>query len=230
MMNISIKDFHRTSLKFKRKDSISNNQIHWFSYRISPYLSYVLIKLRVSADLATIFFLISGVMSAFTVSNPITSYLLWRFHILLDMSDGDIARFNKSFSKRGKYWDRLNHSIINPLYCLMISLKYFMLFDDKNILLVGLLLTFTQNLAMNAKYYYPESFDSSSIRYSSNKLKSRVKNILLDLLGMEGIIMFFVVGSFLHNFATVIAGLIFFSSITIVIAFIKIYKRSYLND
>lgn len=230
MMNISIEDFHRTSLKFKRKDSISNNQIHWFSYRISPLLSYALIKLRVSADMATILFLISGVLAAFLVSEPLTSYFFWRLHILLDMCDGDIARYNQSFSSRGKYWDRLNHSIINPLYCVIISLNYFMLFDDMNILLFGLLLTLAQNLAMNAKYYYPLTFESSPIRYSTNKYKGVVRNILLDLVGMEGIILFFVIGSSFQNSFTVRAGLVFFSFISIMIAFIKIYQRSYLND
>lgn len=227
MMSMLIKDFHEISSKFKRKDYLSNNQIHWFSHRVSPYLSYILIRLRVSADLATILFLISGLVGAFLVLNPITSYLLWRLHILLDMSDGDIARFNNSFSKRGKYWDRLNHSIINPLYCLTISFSYYEVFQDMSILLAGLALIFAQNLLMNAKYFYPDTLETSSLRYSTNMISSWVRNVILDLLGMEGILLYFLLGSYYHSVFTVFLGLMFFALVTLMIAIVKIYYRSY---
>ena len=54
----------------------------------------------------------------------IVGYILFRLHIIVDMSDGDVARFNQNFSIRGAYWDAMIHSVLNPLYYISICFSF----------------------------------------------------------------------------------------------------------
>ena len=178
--------------KTSRSNAEINNRIHWFSSKFSVYFSYFFINIGLSADRVTNLFLLTGVVGAIYVEYPIISYLLWRLHIILDMSDGDIARFNQSFSSRGRYWDRLNHSIINPLFCFFIGNKFFVIYQDIKYLFLGVMLMFSQFLLLNVKYYHPSDKQSVRNKIHGKKFVDILKNICLDLLSMEGVVLFLV--------------------------------------
>ena len=48
------------------------------------------------------------------------------------MCDGDVARFNNSKSIRGSYWDAMIHSLLNPLYIILICISYYLNFNEIN--------------------------------------------------------------------------------------------------
>lgn len=221
------KSFKEVKNKFLRIDNEVNNSIHWFSHKISPYISFVFIRLGFSANTITALFLIIGVTGATLVNYSILSYLLWRLHIILDMSDGDVARYNKSFSAYGKYWDRMNHSIINPLYCFFIGYKFFVIFHDLEFIFLGVALMFVQFIYLNSKYYL--DIDNLSIRHntSKNKLLNKTKNIVLDFLGMEGVLFFMVLLGNFHSPLTIRTFFYIYIVLFITVATIKFYERSF---
>ena len=109
----------------KRRNNEAMEKLFWFSSKISIHFSYLLIRLGVSADQATILFFLVGLTGSFMYifESPLLTflgYVFWRLHVIIDMSDGDLARFNQSFSIRGAYWDAVIHSILNPLYYVFI--------------------------------------------------------------------------------------------------------------
>jgi len=211
----------------RRSNSEANNRIHWFSSKFSIYFSYIFINIGISADRITNLFLVAGVFGAIYVQYPVVSYLLWRVHIILDMSDGDIARFNQSFSSRGKYWDRLNHSIINPLFCFFIGNNFFTFYSDITYLYLGVILMFFQFLLLNVKYY--QFGDSQSIRnkISGWNFGQILKNIFLDLLSMEGVILFLVLFARLIPEPLVLLIFYFYIVLFFIFAGIKFHAFSY---
>jgi phosphatidylglycerophosphate synthase len=219
--------FSEVRERIKRSNAIVNNRIHWFSSRFSTYFSYVFINLGLSADAVTFLFLLTGVFGAINIEYPILSYVLWRLHIIFDMSDGDVARFNKSFSSRGQYWDRLNHSIINPLYCLLIGNNLFLVFNDILFLKLGIILMFTQFILLNVKYYYTDHTVSLRNSLDGDKYILLGKNILLDLFSMEGLILSLVLLAEFIPKTGLILLLCFYIALFMLIAAVKFYENSY---
>lgn len=213
--------------KSKRPNAIINNRIHWFSSKFSTFFSFIFINLGFSADAVTILFLLTGILGATNIENGVLSYVLWRLHIIFDMSDGDIARFNQSYSKRGQYWDRLNHSIINPLFCLLIGNNLFSIYSDIIFIKLGIILMFVQFMLLNVKYYYHGAMISPRNKLSGHKYSQLIKNILLDLMSMEGLVLFLVLLSVYIPKNGLIGLMLFYMSMFIVITGIKLYENSY---
>lgn len=213
--------------KSKRPNAIINNRIHWFSSKFSTFFSFIFINLGFSADAVTILFLLTGILGATNIENGVLSYVLWRLHIIFDMSDGDIARFNESYSKRGQYWDRLNHAIINPLFCLLIGNNLFSIYNDIIFIKLGIILMFVQFMLLNVKYYYDGAMLSPRNKLGGHKYSQLIKNILLDLISMEGVVLFLVLFSVYIPKNGLIGLMLFYISAFIVITGVKFYENSY---
>lgn len=222
--NVSLSEVREKS---KRPNAIINNNIHWFSSKFSTFFSFVFINLGFSADAVTILFLLTGILGAINIEYSVLSYLLWRLHIIFDMSDGDVARFNESYSKRGQYWDRLNHSIINPLYCLLIGNNLFLIYNDNIFIKLGIILMFVQFILLNVKYYYGGPTSTLRNAFRGHKYSQLIKNVLLDLLSMEGVVLFLVLFAVYIPKSGLIGLLLFYISVFILIAGIKLYENSY---
>jgi len=213
--------------KTRRPNAETNNRIHWFSSKFSVYFSYFFINIGLSADRVTNLFLLAGVVGAIYVKYPVISYLLWRLHIILDMSDGDIARFNQTYSIRGKYWDALNHSIINPAYCFFIGLNFYNKYDDVLYLYLSASMMFAQSFILNSKYFIEADHSEIRFRLSSNMILTRVKNIIVDMAGMEGLLLILVLSADYHSKFTSFLIMISYVVTFFSLGLYKIFKRSY---
>lgn len=181
----------------QRSNAIINNRIHWFSSQFSTYFSYCFLRLGFSADKVTVIFFLTGLTGALFsltggLKGSIITYLCWRLHIIIDMSDGDVARFNQSFSHRGKYWDSMVHTILNPMYSLLIPLGFYFKTNDNGFLFLAIGLMFSQSILLATKYNIasePIATESISSRTSSTKLRRRFTFFVLEAIGMEGFIL-----------------------------------------
>ncbi|MBI2589440.1 CDP-alcohol phosphatidyltransferase family protein [Candidatus Berkelbacteria bacterium] len=97
-------------------------------FRISPYLTRILLMLNISANATTLIALLIGLMSVFAlvrlVNSPhlvLISALLFQLHYLFDCSDGEIARFRKTQSPAGKYADLFLHLFVYPIFFLSMG-------------------------------------------------------------------------------------------------------------
>lgn len=179
MSYIIMKEHTRITLsevkeKCKRKNAEANNKLHWFASKFSIYFSYFFIRLKFSADQVTIMFFLIGLLgSVFYSFNSlvytILGYVLFRLHIIIDMSDGDVARFNKSFSIRGAYWDAVIHSIVNPLYYVSISYSFFIQFDNEIFLILGAFMGISSSVLMAVKNNYYKAMLFNNETYKPKK-------------------------------------------------------------
>jgi phosphatidylglycerophosphate synthase len=236
LKNINLSEVREKS---RRDNAIINNRVHWFSSKFSIYFSYFFINLGLSADSVTkIFFLIglAGALAAFKggLIGSIIAYICWRLHIIIDMSDGDVARFNKSFSHRGKYWDAMIHSILNPLYSLLIPLGCFYQSHDVQFVFLGIGLMFSQSLLLATKYNFPSDAKITEAptqigEFEPWSIKRKVINQASELAGMEGFLsisLLLICLGVRDLLNLVFAGYI---TINLLISGIKFYQLSYYN-
>ena len=87
--------------------------------RYSAQLTRLLIPTRVTPNQLTWLMLVVGLAAAAVLTLPgiwpaVAAVLLIQGQILLDCSDGELARWRQQFSAKGIYLDRLGHYVTEP--------------------------------------------------------------------------------------------------------------------
>ena len=240
--NPSFKEVYNKS---KRHNNLANNKLHWFSSKFSIYLSYFLIRIGVSADQATILFFLIGLAGSLLYISVLPfltflGYILWRLHVLVDMCDGDVARFNKSFSIRGAYWDAVIHSVLNPLYYILICFSFYLQFDNNLFIIVGAFLGLSSSLLLGVKNNYFKAMLYNGINLNKKgsasdfkknttleNIKFKLIYVLSEILSIEGFVFLtvFVRIMNLELYAFILVSIYLISNL--LISFIKFYQLSY---
>ena len=95
-----------------------NSGEHWagrlYMRRLSPYCTRLLIRTPISANGVTWLMIASGIAAAAVLSLPgvlaaVGAVLLIQLQLLLDCSDGEVARWRQQKSPVGVYLDRIGH-------------------------------------------------------------------------------------------------------------------------
>jgi phosphatidylglycerophosphate synthase len=95
-----------------------NSGEHWagrlYMRRLSPYLTKLLLRTPISANGVTWLMIVAGVAAAGVLSLPgiaaaVGAVLLIQLQLLLDCSDGEVARWRGQKSPVGVYLDRIGH-------------------------------------------------------------------------------------------------------------------------
>ena len=181
-----------------RADSIANNNIHFFSKQFVPFFGFLLYRIGFSPNACTFLFGIFGLLSTVCIYYEMgaLSYLFWRLHIILDMSDGNIARVSQKFSQSAVGFDRSLHILINTSY-LLFSMKSINSVVPLTLLLIAFYL-----------YYF---FDRNYImKKTQSKSYSILKNIFKNMISLEGFVLVACASTF-FNFDYYINILIFYS-------------------
>jgi phosphatidylglycerophosphate synthase len=91
---------------------------HWagrlYMRRVSPYLTRLIIRTPLRANGVTALMIPAGLSGAFALTfagiwPAVLAVLLIQLQLLLDCSDGEVARWRKQFSPIGVYLDQLAH-------------------------------------------------------------------------------------------------------------------------
>jgi len=101
-----------------------NSGEHWagrlYMRRLSPYLTRLLLRTPISPNGVTWLMILSGVAAAAVLTLPgiwpaAVAVLLIQLQLLLDCSDGELARWTERRSPAGIYLDRLGHYLTEAL-------------------------------------------------------------------------------------------------------------------
>jgi len=212
-----------------RENFISNKKLHFFSSIFSPLLTYLFVNLGFSANSVTVIFIITGIVGGlllFLVPFEYfwISYLLWRLHIIIDMSDGEVARYTKKFNDNAIYWDFMGHSIIYPLYFGGI---FFIAFHEMDLnIAIGLIGTIVVSLLRAVtKNFQAMLYRTSKKTESEKKVYTRRNNILLYILSFEGFLFTILLISVFDSFTNLLSFVIYFYILVfILIVSYKFYK------
>jgi phosphatidylglycerophosphate synthase len=109
-----------------------NSGEHWagklYVRRFSPYLTRTLVPTRVTPNAVTWAMIVAGVAAAGVLTLPgvlaaLGAALLIQAQILLDCSDGELARWRKQFSPAGIYLDRFAHYFTETLLPIALGIR-----------------------------------------------------------------------------------------------------------
>jgi phosphatidylglycerophosphate synthase len=109
-----------------------NSGEHWtgrlYMRRFSPYVTRLVLPTRVSADAVTAATLIAGLAAAAVLTLPgvipaAGALLLIQLQMLLDCSDGEVARWRNTYSTRGIYLDRMSHYVTETALPIALGIR-----------------------------------------------------------------------------------------------------------
>jgi phosphatidylglycerophosphate synthase len=96
--------------------------------RLSPYLTRALLPTRLTANAVTWLMLATGLAAAFLVSirgvaPAVGAVVLIQLQLLLDCSDGELARWRGQFSAAGIYLDRFAHYVTETAFPVALGVR-----------------------------------------------------------------------------------------------------------
>jgi phosphatidylglycerophosphate synthase len=109
-----------------------NSGEHWagrlYVRRASPYLTRWLIPTRLTPNAVTWLMIAVGVAAAVLLALPgvlpaLGAVALIQLQILLDCSDGELARWRRQFSPVGIYLDRRGHNVTETLFPIALGIR-----------------------------------------------------------------------------------------------------------
>jgi phosphatidylglycerophosphate synthase len=109
-----------------------NSGEHWtgrlYMRRVSPYVTRLILPTRVSADAVTGATLAAGLAAATLLTVPgvipaAGALLLIQLQMLLDCSDGEIARWRRQYSTAGIYLDRMSHYVTETAFPIALGVR-----------------------------------------------------------------------------------------------------------
>jgi len=112
--------------------------------RVSIYFTYMLLKTPLSANQATILYVLIGYIACYFFAagglyGMVIGAIFCHLFLIFDCVDGEIARYRKQTSLTGKYFDNLTHYMFEPLMFFSISLGLYAKYDYLFILIMGML-------------------------------------------------------------------------------------------
>jgi phosphatidylglycerophosphate synthase len=108
------------------------NAEHWtaslYLRNLSPYLTWVLLKTRVSANGVTGLMILVGWATAFSllipgITGPAIALVLGQLQMLVDCCDGEVARWRGTSSPAGVFLDKVGHYTTEALIPVMLGFR-----------------------------------------------------------------------------------------------------------
>lgn len=189
----------------KKKNNDSFKKLFFFSSRFSIYFSWVFLNIGFNANQVTAVFFLTGLLSGlfFLSFNPLyilIGVILWRLHIIFDLCDGEVARFNQSFSINGAYWDYMIHAVLFPMCFFSITYALSKHFSNPQFLIVGAIgsIVLSLMLAVKNNYYRAmlfsdERLDISKSAQQIHKVKYSLKDIILYVTSFDAMIVIYLI-------------------------------------
>jgi phosphatidylglycerophosphate synthase len=109
-----------------------NSGEHWtgrlYMRRLSPHVTKLILPTRISADAVTGATLVAGLAAAALLTLPgvipaAGAVVLIQLQMLLDCSDGEVARWRNTYSTRGIYLDRMSHYVTETALPIALGIR-----------------------------------------------------------------------------------------------------------
>ena len=190
----------------RRHNHDENVWVHPFSGRVSSWLTWVFINMGLSANQVTMLMFASGVgvavsLLADSFAFAVLAFALFRLHVLLDVSDGEVARYRNQVSRFGVYWDQLIHIFTYP--AILAGLALGRLFGEAELAVVGFAVVgmIAKGTDLGAKNVYyrvlyssgeaPAESTEGAAPLSTSGAVRRVVGPVLHISGFDGLLFFY---------------------------------------
>lgn len=160
----SIKTLYKKCSKNKLQTNTAFLDENWYSRyigrRVSILFTWIFLHLGVSPNIITFFCLIFGIAGSVLIAIPKTNYLLvgsvlFQLYMILDSSDGEVARITNRKSVLGSYLDKLIHVFIYSVLYIAIGVNIYIRTGSILYILLGLCTSLAMSLASTIHYLDP---------------------------------------------------------------------------
>lgn len=114
--------------------SVMNRRVaeHWtgpaYMRKFSPYLSKIFLSLNISPTQVTWLMVFTGWLASWALTNPwlwgaLIAFLLAQLQMLLDCSDGEVARVSNNFNPAGIFIDRIGHYTTESFLAIAFAIR-----------------------------------------------------------------------------------------------------------
>lgn len=143
------------------------------SSRLAPYCVKLVLKTNITANQINIFcFLFIFIIAPFIAFGnywvTLIGALLLQLIIVLDFSDGGIARAKKMVTLEGEYYSELQHTFIPPVLMIALSIKTYLYFNNPWWLFVGSIIILTMYMTIFSRV----AKDSVALNHQLDKNKN----------------------------------------------------------
>ena len=236
----TLKEVKQRGLRHNSKD---NNRLMFCATKISIYFSWIFINLGLSANQVTGIFFLTGLIGSliifdYSLISIVLAYLMFRLHIVFDVCDGEVARFNQQFSINGAYWDYMIHALLYPMYFFGMTFAIYSKFNNIAFLLLGTvgvlvvsLMLAVKNNYFRAKFFNNHSFDEW--KQKNTKVtdgKFGIFNFVSLVTSFEGLFIFYILLFFINSeilYMLLFSVYIFLFALVSFVKFIKFTKYGY---
>lgn len=194
---LSIKEIRH---KYQHNKFYDGYLVDHFCQIFSPYFTRLFVRLGWVPNYVTSLMIIFGILGAVLFVIPslcfkIVGVLFIYLWYIMDISDGEVARATKTFSKFGQEFDYTAHVINHPLFVLSFTLCAIQTNILYGLLIVGLGLVdmvFRNLVAFDSiKVLKVSSVENGAIQNSDNSLLKFIKHILLSIITFPNFVLVF---------------------------------------
>jgi phosphatidylglycerophosphate synthase len=216
---LSFAHVRRRALRHNHQENL---RVHYFSARISILITYLLAHTRLSASHITHLFSAVGVASVvslcFTGFWPITaSVVLFRLHVLLDVVDGELARYRGTSSRLAAYQDYLTHYFCYPSVLMAAGINAYGSLPLGEALIFGFVAAQAYVMGLAAKdAWYRANFDRTTREEideitspvsvggeSRLSIKARIIRLGLEATNFSAFLIYFLGAGFLDTYTAI---------------------------
>lgn len=148
MSRESFKDFKRICRGNKiREMKKEKSWWHALPRFISIYITWILVKTSISANFITVFSIIIGLTGLILIGLSkslliIIGFMFLYLYFILDEVDGEVARYKKSTSVQGVFYDEVGHLLIHTGLFFIFGFSIYNITSDDLFLILGFLASF----------------------------------------------------------------------------------------
>ncbi len=159
-IKILYKKYSKNKLQVNTAFSDENWYSRFFGRRISIFFTWIFLHLGLTPNMITFICLILGIVGSFLIAVPKVHYLLagsilFQLYMILDSSDGEVARITNQKSLLGSYLDKLIHIFIYTALYVALGLNIYIRTGNLSYVLLGILVSLVMSLASTIHYLDP---------------------------------------------------------------------------
>ena len=230
--SLSVKEIR---CKYQHNKFYDGYLVDHFCQIFSPYFTWLFVRLGWTPNYVTSLMIIFGIPSlSFKIVGVLFIYLWY----IMDISDGEVARATKTFSKFGQEFDYTAHVINHPLLVLSFTLCIIQANILYGLLIVGLGLVdliFRNLVAFNSiKMLKESSAENGTTQESNNSLLKFMKHIFLSIITFPNFVLVFPVlflwdTIYCCDYAFVFLCIVLLGSILVTFLCMRQWLRTVLN-
>lgn len=238
--SLSVKEIR---CKYQHNKFYDGYLVDHFCQIFSPYFTWLFVRLGWTPNYVTSLMIIFGILGATFFVIPSLSFKIvgvWFIYLwyIMDISDGEVARATKTFSKFGQEFDYTAHVINHPLFVLSFTLCIIQANILYGLLIVGLGLVdmiFRNLVAFNSiKMLKESSAENGTTQESNNSLLKFMKHIFLSIITFPNFVLVFPVlflwdTIYCCDYAFVFLCIVLLGSILVTFLCMRQWLRTVLN-